>query len=199
MKLLNKHFLLGFVLGGVCGVAVLIGGVYAYAYLIFEKKPVSVSRPVLPMALEAEFDWSIQTLAGETHHFSEFKGTVIFLTFWRPGCPHCESELPFLQDLYDKIQDDDIAFVTVVVRNADGALDLIAELDLTFPIYTLEDDRPKMYKTGVPSTFIISPDGRIAFRNRGAARWNDDTSIAFMRGLADGEIDATYGLVEDEE
>lgn len=198
MKLLNKHFFAGFALGSLFGVFLLIGGSYLALYLTKGRININVKPPVLPMAVEADYDWTLETLSGEPFHLSELKGKVAFLTLWRPGCAYCEAELPFLQDLYDKTRQDDIAFATVAVSNKEGVLDLIVEHDLTFPIYFFDGERPKVYKTGsVPATFILSPSGKIAFRYKGAAKWDDDSSIAFMRSLADGQLDALYGLEED--
>jgi hypothetical protein len=33
------------------------------------------------------------------------------------------------------------------------------------------------------ATFILGPDGRVAFSHTGAARWDDDSALAFLRSL----------------
>jgi hypothetical protein len=44
--------------------------------------------------------------------------------------------------------------------------------------------RPAAFETdGIPATFILSPDGRVAFRHTGAAQWDDETSLAFLKSL----------------
>lgn len=37
---------------------------------------------------------------------------------------------------------------------------------------------------GIPATFILAPDGRIAAAETGAARWDDPSVVAFLTRLA---------------
>ena len=125
----------------------------------------------------------MRTVAGDPVPFADFEGKTVFLTFWKPNCGTCLSELPYLQSLYEKIENDDIAFAMVAIDDSDDWLGFIAKHGLTFPIYVAKD-YPDMYRTGtVPSTFILSPDGTVAARFRGVAKWDDDSSVNFLRGL----------------
>ena len=70
----------------------------------------------------------------------------------------------------------------------DTLLDLVVEHDLTMPIYTYEGERPELYGINtVPFTFILAPDGTVAMRYKGAARWDDNATVEFMRGLLPAE------------
>lgn len=198
MKIFRARFFWGFVVGFIAGPVAFMAYVYGYNRIVGQSTLDKIKVPVLPMASEADYDWTLETLAGEPFHFSTLKGKVVFLTVWRAGCEFCEAELPFLQNLYDQTREDGIAFITVALKRNDRILDLVAEHDLTFPIYIVKGDRPKMYKTGIiPSTFILSPEGKLAFRFRGPARWDDDTCAAFMRGLARGEGIRAAGIEEE--
>jgi hypothetical protein len=43
---------------------------------------------------------------------------------------------------------------------------------------------PGVFTTrGIPATFILSPDGKIAFKHVGSAKWNDERSMDFIKGL----------------
>lgn len=198
MKIFRARFFWGFVVGFIVGPVAALGFVYGYNKVQQPSAADRIKPPAfLPMTLDAEYDWALETLAGDPFHFSELKGKVVFLTVWRAGCEFCEAELPFLQNLYDKTGEDGFAFVAVAEKD-DRIVDLVAEYDLTFPIYTYEGERPKVYTTGiVPSTFILSPEGKVAFRFRGASRWDDDTCVAFMRELAQGGVIGPLGLEEE--
>lgn len=191
MKISWKSFVAGFVSAAVLIPVVYVGSLYAIVRF-WPRTNVTqgLEPPVLPTT-DAEYDWPLEAFGGGPFHFSELKGKVIFLTVWRPSCPTCEAELPFLQGLYEKIQSDEaIAFVTVATEKSDRILDLVAEYDLSFPIYTSPNERPALYQTrNVPSTFIISPEGKLVYRGIGAARWDDDAAVAYLRGLALGGQD----------
>ena len=48
----------------------------------------------------------------------------------------------------------------------------------------MEAERPGDFKgRGIPSTFILSKDGKIVFRHLGSAKWDDQTSIDFIKTL----------------
>ncbi len=197
MKIFGSRFFMGFVVGFIAGPVAILGFVYGYNRLLRGSVEDRIKPPAfLPMTLDAEYDWTLETLAGDPFHFSELRGKVVFLVVWRAGCEFCEAELPFLQNLYEKTGEEGLAFVTVAEKD-DRILDLVAEYDLTFPIYTYEGERPEVYQTGmVPSTFVLSPEGKLAFRWRGAARWDDDTCVAFMRELAQGGGIGPLGIEE---
>jgi peroxiredoxin len=46
--------------------------------------------------------FTLKTLEGRSLSLSQFKGKVVFLDFWMPGCPPCEAEAPYLQKLHKK-------------------------------------------------------------------------------------------------
>jgi thiol-disulfide isomerase/thioredoxin len=67
---------------------------------------------------------------------------------------------------------------------SNGVNQFAKEKGVTFPIYTMHGTPPPAFKTrGIPATFILSPDGKIAFKHIGSAKWDDDKSIDFIKGL----------------
>ena len=53
------------------------------------------------------------------------------------------------------------------------------------PIYLLAEDPPEQFKSrSIPATFILDKNGMIALRHIGAATWDDDSVVTFVRGLA---------------
>lgn len=182
----NKSLFIGMFLGVVFTLIFLVGGFVVLYRMAIAKYPDTLEAPVMPTA-DATYEWTLQDLAGETFEFASLKGSVVFLAVWSPTCEHCKAELPYLQELYEKIEGEDIAFATVAVGEEDLTIDLVAEMGLTFPVYTSVGERPAAYSgTGVPATYILSPEGKIAYRHVGPARWDDDQCVAFLRSLALG-------------
>lgn len=185
MKLFNKNFYFGCFTGMVLTVAGSVAASLAFVEWSRESLRDRIEAPPLPMAQDGDYDWTAQTLEGADFHFSALKGKAVFLTFWSPTCELCIAELPFIQSLYEETESDGIEIAMVSVQKSARIVELIDEYNLTFPIYVLEGERPEAYDTGtVPSTFILAPDGKIAYRKRGPARWDDESSLGFLRRLA---------------
>ena len=183
-----KKFMAGFVVGGLLSPVLIIVGILVYSWALSTGRDSSLKAPVLP-STPANFDWTLTDYqTGDEMSLAEFRGKTIVLTVWNPTCGSCKLELPHLQSLYDQIADDkNIAFMAVAVANEDKLPEIIQEYDLTMPLYTYEGDRPREYDlSGVPSTFIIAPDGTFAVRYKGAARWDDETAVRYLKGLQAG-------------
>lgn len=183
-----KKFLAGIVLGALLSPVVIVVGALVYSRVVVGPADSTLQAPVLP-STPANFDWTLTDYqSGENVSLAGFRGKTIVLTVWNPTCGSCLAELPHLQSLYEKVADDkNIAFMAVAVDHAEKLPDIIQEHDLTFPIYTFEGDRPAEYDMGgVPSTFIIAPDGTFAVRYKGAARWDDETAVRYLKGLQAG-------------
>jgi thiol-disulfide isomerase/thioredoxin len=181
----SARFITGFFTGVISLFLLFVVAVPMINKLAQSKSKDSMAAPFLPNVVDAEFDWILQDLGGDDFDFSTLKGKTVFLSVWSPDCPYCVAELPYLQSLYEKTRDDGIEFAVVSVKESDKVLDLMIEYNLTYPIYTYKEDRPELYQTGkTPSTFIIAPDGKLAFRWMGPARWDDDSFINYLRGLS---------------
>ena len=181
----SARFIAGFFTGVISLYLLFVVAVPMINYAFRSKFQEGMTAPFLPNTADAEFDWMLQDLGGDDFDFATLRGKTVFLTVWKPSCPVCVAELPYLQLLYDKTRGDGIEFAIVATERSDKILDYVVEFDLTYPIYTYAGDRPAMYQTGkTPSTFVIASDGKLAFRWPGAARWDDESFINYLRGLS---------------
>jgi hypothetical protein len=75
-------------------------------------------------------------------------------------------------------------FVCVSDEESDTVRKFVEEKGYTFPIYTMKGERLEDFQgRGIPTMFIISKEEKIAFRHIGSAKWDDQTSIDFIRNL----------------
>jgi thiol-disulfide isomerase/thioredoxin len=200
MKIFNRDFFVGVGAGIVVTIFVLLLVVLYYMFSwwfwggnIFsskrgpDKRKTLESRlevPSFPSTLSADYDWTIQSLNGQDFKMIDTKGKVVFLNFWATWCPPCVAEMPSIQRLHEKLKDDGVVFVCVSNEETSKVSQFVKEKGLTFPIYTIRGTPPDVFKTrGIPATFILSPEGKIAFRHIGSARWDDERSIDFIKGL----------------
>lgn len=113
--------------------------------------------------------FSIQDLQGDTH-LIEFNNNTkpLLLHFFATWCPICELENHTLNSLSDDYQ---LVVVAMQSGNADKVKQYQQEHQLKMTLYNDESgDISSLYKvTGVPTSFIINPEGKITSSTIGYA------------------------------
>ena len=138
----------------------------------------------LPPAVLADYDWTIQSLGGQDFKMTNAKGKVVFLNFWATWCSPCVAEMASIQRLYEKLKGKEVVFVCISNEKSSKVSRFVRKNKLSFPIYTMRGSPPTAFNTQrIPATFILSPDGRIALKHIGSAKWDDEKSIDFIKGL----------------
>jgi thiol-disulfide isomerase/thioredoxin len=200
MRILNRDFYIGVGAGIAVTIFVLALLVFYYVFswwslkgnVLSDKKTSDrgktlesrLEAPSFPSTTLAEYDWTVQSLEGQDFKMADTKGKVVFLNFWATWCPPCVTEMPSIQRLHEKLKDDGVVFVCVSNEETSKVSQFVKEKGFTFPIYTMCGVPPAIFKTrGIPATFILSPEGKIAFSHNGSAKWDDDKSIDFIKGL----------------
>ena len=141
------------------------------------EQPAGAQRP-------ADYRFSLVDLEGRRHSLEEFRGRVVFLNFWASWCPPCLAEMPNIHRLYRKTGSE-VAFVMVSLdRDPTVASKWIEGKGYTFPVYFPAGPLPAAYDSPtIPTTFIISPDGKIVSQRRGMADYDTEAFRGFLRGL----------------
>jgi thiol-disulfide isomerase/thioredoxin len=108
--------------------------------------------------------FSLPDLEGRTRTLAEFLGLrPLLLEFMAPGCPHCEDMAPILSRLH-AIYGTRVQFLTVALGNPRDARRIrgVAEHHQhAWPYLMGGEDVLRAYRLeGVPSFFLLTPDGR---------------------------------------
>jgi thiol-disulfide isomerase/thioredoxin len=125
-------------------------------------------------------------LQGKQIDFESLKGKVVFLNIWATWCPPCIAEMPNIQKLYDKVGSDKIAFVMLSVD--EGGMEKVKKYidkkKYTFPVYMPASNFPQeFHSNAIPTTFIISPEGKIVAKQEGMADYNTKEVVEFLQGM----------------
>jgi thiol-disulfide isomerase/thioredoxin len=126
-------------------------------------------------------------LAGQPVSLESLKGKVVFLNIWATWCAPCIAEMPNIHNLYKKVSADKIAFVLLSVDQ--GGLDKVKKFidkkGFTFPVYLATGELPQEFDPGaLPTTFIISPAGKIVKTQEGMAEYDTPAFRKYLEGLA---------------
>lgn len=189
MKATTRSFWLGVVVGGIATLVFAIGavivGVKLYARHIEATLDERVRVAPVPESIRADYDWEAVTLGGKAFAGESLAGKTVVLTFWKPDCFSCTEQMEDLEGLSARMGDSDVEFAAVSVGDLEATRDVVAQLGLTLPVYVLQGSRPKVFETStLPTTFVLTRAGAIAFRYGGIARWNDPGVEQYLRGLA---------------
>lgn len=142
--------------------------------------------PSLPLAPEDPYAWSVYDLDGKEVPMAAFRGKAVFLNIWATWCVFCIAEFPYIQRLQDAMKEKNVAFVLVTDEKRDQVKQWVREKGYTLPFYTVPEKFPAMFEpSNYPCTFILAPDGRIAFRHLGCMVWDGERTKAFLTALAE--------------
>lgn len=133
-------------------------------------------------------DFTLKNLDGEMQSLSDFKGKVVIVNFWATWCPPCRAEMPSMQRAWNVIKDKDVVMLAVHVGgNEDKIWSFVGDYELDFTV--LIDAKSKVADAwpmeGLPSTFVIDPQGRIAYRAIGGREWDDEDILSSIYALRD--------------
>lgn len=111
-------------------------------------------------------DFSVTTIDGDACTLSEYRGRYVVVNFFATWCGPCLAELPQLQKLSYEFGNSDRTAMIVIGREdtEEAVLKFREEQGLTLPM-AADADRSvySLYATeGVPRTYLIDPEGRVA-------------------------------------
>ena len=142
--------------------------------------------PELPLKEEDPFAWSVLDLEGNEVPMERFRGKAVFINQWATWCKFCIVEFSNIQRLYEATKsNDDIAFIILSSEKADVVKKWLEANDYDLPFYLAGEDLPDRFKSrALPSTFFVGPDGRIAYKHRGACAWDGEHTQTFLKNLS---------------
>lgn len=130
--------------------------------------------------------FELMDLEGQPQTLADLRSKVVVLNFWATWCPPCREEMPSMQRAWEKVRDEGIVFLGVNVgEDADTVFLFLADYPVDFPLLLDVDANViKQYPvTGLPTTYIIDPQGRITHRAVGGRDWADDQLLNTLRAL----------------
>ena len=130
--------------------------------------------------------FSGSTLDARQLSLTEYRGTVIVLTFWASWCLECRVEMPALERLQREFSSRGLAIIGVNAgENKEAARRYAKELGLTFPLVLDRDGKINaLYGViGLPTTFVVGRDGRAIALAIGPRQWESAPARALIETL----------------
>lgn len=135
-------------------------------------------------SLWADYRLGFVDADGTAHRLADHRGKTIFLNFWATWCPPCIAEMPDINSLYGQIGEDVVFLMISVDKDSQKVWAFQERKRFDYPLYHLSAGLPSVYHSGaVPTTFVISPDGKIVLRREGMAKYDTEKFRDFIKGL----------------
>lgn len=148
-------------------------------------------------------DFELEDLNGNKVRLSDYKGQIVFLSFWSTWCPSCRKQMPYFEAIHQQYGDKGVKILAVSstqvelqggndsdrARNQvksfidDGGFTLPIPLD---PDSEVLGEYNKIYPViGIPTTYMIDREGIIRYVLPGA--FQDEEHIKAFIALFDQE------------
>lgn len=114
-------------------------------------------------------EMAVETLSGQTLRLSDYRGKLVMVNFWAPWCPPCRQEMPDLEAFHKEHDDTVVLGLAVDYRSRENVANMADMMNLTYPVALADRSVTRKFGgfTGLPTTFYITPDGRIFGKHAG--------------------------------
>ncbi len=124
---------------------------------------------------------------GKTLDLASLKGKVIFINFWATWCPPCIAEMPSINDLHSKFKDNEkVVFLMVDVDgNYQKSDSFMKKHQYDLAVVSPAGEIPPVFMQGaVPTTVILDQEGKMVYRQEGAADYGSAEMTEMIARLA---------------
>lgn len=128
----------------------------------------------------------LMNMAGEATDLKDLRGQWVMVHFWATWCGPCRKEMPTLQRLAKQLPQQHLRLLLVNTAETDD--DVFAFLGLVAPDLDSLMDRDgsvteRWQPRGLPSSFLIDPEGRQRYLALGGRDWATGPYLAFLRQI----------------
>lgn len=131
-------------------------------------------------------DFELTGPDGETYRLDDFQGKPLIVNFWATWCPPCRAEMPSMQRAWEQIEAEGIGMIAINVgEDAETVQGFLEEVPVSFPLPIDTDSKvaQRWPMRGLPTTFVVSPDGRLVYKATGEREWDDPALLEQVRAL----------------
>lgn len=129
-------------------------------------------------------EFTLMSVQGQDVSLSDYQGKFVLLNFWATWCPPCVKEMPALNDLHNKLHGSNnfevvgvhvgpaLATVKQFLKDKPVDFDIVIDKNMSLSNWPV---------SGLPTTFLISPSGKMLYKATGEREWGSDEMVKFIQ------------------
>lgn len=131
-------------------------------------------------------DFELLDTNGKTHRLSDYRGRTVIINFWTTWCPPCREEIPSMNRALKRLEQEAVVMLGINMGEDEDTIFLFtADYPTDFPMLMDSDgaviaDWPVK---GLPTTYVVAPDGTLAYRAIGGRAWDAPDLLEQIRSL----------------
>lgn len=130
--------------------------------------------------------FELRDMDDKIHTLADYKGKPLIVNFWATWCPPCRAELPSMNRAWAKVKDEGIAMIAINIgEDEDSIFAFTAQYPIDFTVL-LDEESEQLSPwqiSGLPTTYVIDPEGRVVFQAMGDREWDNDKLLDKVRAL----------------
>ena len=138
-------------------------------------------------APKAAPDIAFADAAGTRHALKSLKGRWVLLNMWATWCAPCVAELPALAQLKSAVPGLTVIAVDLTHNDKPADSDKFLRAHHAGTLGAFADTDVAMMSAftvaGLPTTVLIDPTGKVAYRAEGPAQWSAPESVDYFKDL----------------
>lgn len=138
----------------------------------------------IPGEPEAE-NFTLMGANGDEISLDDYRGKFVLVNFWATWCPPCIKEMPALNTLHNELKNKGfnvvgihvgpaLATVKQFLRDRPVDFDIVIDKNMSLTTWDVK---------GLPTTFLVDPDGKVLYRAAGERAWDSAEMIDFIQGV----------------
>ena len=133
-------------------------------------------------------NFTLKDIDGEAFELNSTRGKWVFLHFWASWCGPCREEMPAIQKLSEAIDQDSLPIIMInTAEDEDTIFSFLGEVQVNInSLMDADGQVTEVWKPrGLPTTFLIDPEGYVRYQAIGGRDWHKPEYISFLRNLID--------------
>ena len=127
-------------------------------------------------------DFNLMGMDGETHTLDDLKGKFVLVNFWATWCNPCKVEMPLLEKLHQTLKSEKFTVLGLHVGPGPENIEEFKKLmPISFPIYVDMDLEVNWGVPGLPTTFLMNPEGKLIYRAVGKREFASAEMVNFLK------------------